>query len=128
MVIKPVSFHYTPNGAFPATILHKCSFKNNKIINLAAFLSSSIGNIDTRHAGDTGIVDVDFMSIAFSKYVSFNGNYGSAISAKLAEISVLQSTQVEFVNNSAPRGGAMALHSSSSLKLFPNSDIIKSCS
>ena len=70
------------------------------------------------------MLDVASTKVIFSHFVSFTGNTGSVIVAKSAQIYVLNYTVLEFVNNTAINGGAMALLGFSVLELFNGSQIL----
>ena len=55
--------------------------------------------------------------------ITLIGNRGSAITTKSAQVNILSNTKIEFVNNTATNGGAMALLGFSILELYPGSQV-----
>ena len=78
----------------------------------------------TKHVLESGILHIESVEVQFCDFVHFTGNTGSAIGAIYSQINVLHNTSVEFVNNTATYGGAMALLDFSVLNLYPNSQIL----
>ena len=110
------------DGIVPTTLLCLCTFINNYITNTAAISKSANGI--SQQVLQSGTLDIDSFEITFSKNVSFFGSVGSAIVATSAHINVLEDTVLQFVNNSATNGGAIALLGYSVLELHSNSQVI----
>ena len=115
------------NGITPTPFVCKCSFFDNEVINTAAFHISTMDNYTTtKHElhVESGVFHLEAMEVKFNHYISFGGNRGSAIVATSSQINVLENTLVEFVNNTAIYGGAIALLGYSILELYPDSQIV----
>ena len=110
-------------GTIPSVSFKQCSFLNNVIKDDASFLKISAEDT-SQHALESGILDVHSFPVDFFDNVSFSGNRGSAIRAEAAQINVLEDSVVYFENNSATKGGAIALLGFSFLELYPGSQVI----
>ena len=100
----------------------RCSFINNQISNNTAFLKS--GNHTAKHVVQSGILHSESVEVQFCDSVHFRESRGSAIGAISSQINLEEHTVVQFVNNTATYGGAMALLDFSILKLYPHSQIV----
>ena len=72
----------------------------------------------------SGIIDVELLQIDFMIYVAFIGNKASAIYSYSAQLNVFEGTHINFINNTATKGGALSLHGFSVLNLYPGSQVI----
>ena len=122
MSLRPTAGSSIFDGITPTPLLCRCSFTNNRVINTAAFLKSASDG-KTQHVLESGVLHIESVEVKFYDFVLFSGSTGSAIVATSSQINVLENTQVQFVNNTATYGGAMALLGFSVLQLYPNSQI-----
>ena len=123
MLLKPEARDSIFDGVVLTPLISNCNFTNNRVVNTAAFLNIANDGI-SRHVLESAAVDIESITITFSKYVSFHGNTGGAIVAKSAQINVIEDALVKFVNNTATNGAAISLLGFSVLELFSNSEII----
>ena len=70
------------------------------------------------------IIDIESITIDLSEMITLIGSRGSAITAKSAQVIILSNTKIEFVNNTATNGGAMALLGFSILEFYPGSQVL----
>ena len=122
MSLRPTAGSSQFSGIPLTPLICRCSFSNNQVINTAPFLKS--GNGTAQHVVQSGILHIESVEVKFCDFVHFNGSTGSAIGAISSQITVLWNTSVEFVNNTAAYGGAIALHDFSILRLYPNSQLL----
>ena len=123
MSLGPTAGSSLFNGIIITPLICRCSFISNQVINTAAFLKSG-GNGTARHVVQSGVLHIETGEVQFRDTVHFTGSTGSAIGAISSQINVLHNTSVEFVNNTATYGGAMALLDFSILNLYPNSQLL----
>ena len=102
---------------------NKCSFHGNIVTNTAAFLKTSIDG-NSHHVLESGVLDILSAHVQFKDKNSFIGNTGSAIFAESAQIDVLSNSLIHFENNTASKGGAMALLGFTTLELHSGSQIV----
>ena len=121
--LKPEARQSIYEGRTPIARFLNCSFAKNQVTYTASFLNIANDDI-SQHVLESGIVDIESLEIDFSNYISFTDNVGSAIVANSAQVNVLESTRLEFVNNTATNGGAMALLGFSVLELHPGSQVL----
>ena len=123
MNLMSAARHSFYDGVLPTTLLCRCSFTNNRVTDTAEFLLGVNDSI-SQHVVESGALHIQSVEVEFSELVSFNETKGSAVFATSSKINVLENTQVQFVNNTATNGGAMALLGFSVVELFSNSTII----
>ena len=121
--LKPEARQSVYEGRTPTAIFSNCTFTNNRVLYTGTFLNIANDDI-SQHVLESGTIDIESLEIDFVNYVSFTNNRGSAIVANSAQVNVLENTKVEFVNNTATNGGAMALLGFSILELYPGSQVL----
>ena len=121
--LKPEAMQSLYEGSAPTAVFCNCNFTENRILETGTFLNIA-DDSTSQHVLESGTVDIESLEIDFLQYVSFTGNRGSAIVANSAQVNVLENTKVEFVDNTATNGGAMALLGFSVLELYPQSEVV----
>ena len=116
---RPYTKSFLFHGRAPTPLLQNCSFTNNHVI------KSEYSEIDgiRQYVLETGALHIDSMEVKFNESAFFAGTTGSAIFATLSKISVLNNTEVYFINNRAAYGGAIALLDFSVLEVYPGSQV-----
>ena len=100
-----------------SVVFCNCSFIKNEI-------STNTFNPETsKGILESGILQIHSLPVDLLTHVSFAENRGSAIFAILADIRILEYTEVKFVHNRARNGGAISLYHSSILELHPESQV-----
>ena len=123
MLLKPEARDSIYDGSVPTPFLQNCTFINNEVVFTAALLNIANDEV-SKHVLQSGTIDIESITIDLSEIITLVGNRGSAITAKSAQVNILNNTKVEFVNNTATNGGAMALLGFSVLELHPGSHVL----
>ena len=123
MLLKPEARDSIFDGLVPTPFIENCTYVNNRVVYTAALLNIA-NDGESQHVLQSGTVDIESIIIDLSQIIVFVGNRGSAIVAKSAQVNVLQSTRVVFVNNTATNGGAMALLGFSVVELYSGSQVV----
>ena len=110
------------DGQVSKALLHKCWFIENTVTSRAGFLRSA-NDKRSQHVLESGVLDIESFEVEVSGNIEFIRNTGSAVFASSAKINVVENTMVEFTNNTAKYGGAMALLGFSLLRVSPGSQI-----
>ena len=108
-----VNLHAWPipsEGVLPVVIFKDCSFFNNT----ATYLES-------RGYQGTAALYVDSFPVEFHGIVNFLANAGGGLAAVVTGIRVLTNSTVNFIDNSAIRGGGVQLLGYAYLRMWPNS-------
>ena len=122
MTLLPAARDDIFDGQFPKALLHKCWFTENTVTSRAGFLRSA-NDKRSQHVLESGVLDIESFEVEVSGNIEFIRNTGSAVFASSAKINVVENTMVEFTNNTAKYGGAMALLGFSLLRVSPGSQI-----
>ena len=120
--LRPTAGSSLFEGEPPAPLLQRCSFVRNRVVDSALFLVSEHDE-ETQHDLVTGALHVESIQVHLKDLVSFRENLGSAIVAASSQINVLDNTEVEFIDNTAEFGGALALLGFSILQLYTGSRV-----
>ena len=123
VTLLPNGWNSIFDGKITTAKFSVCSFIDNIVTDTAEFLKTSPDDV-SKHAVESGILDIASFQVEFSDYVTFSGNKGSAIFAESAQINVLPNTAAYFVNNTATNGGAIALIGFSILELYNGTEIV----
>ena len=104
------------DGDVPTPLFHNCSFEDNVITSEANFLF----NEHTKSVMDSGALHLHSMTANISGHTMFKNNTGSALCINSGSINVLENSTLNFTDNKATLGGAMALLGNSDVKVFPD--------
>ena len=104
--IVPDAFQSLTHGLFPQPVLENCTFVGNILL-----------------SDESGILNFHFFEVRFTVSVTFVDNTGTAIYGSDGIMSVLNSTEAYFTNNTGVQGGAVALIGSSIILTYPNTKL-----
>ncbi|XP_064396731.1 uncharacterized protein LOC135343682 [Halichondria panicea] len=113
--VSPSRFDYINNaGLLPIPVFENCKFINNTIY----FKEENGSKLVT-----AGVFVISRFTVRFVGSILFENNAYSALLLNSGQMILEQNTRVQFINNTGFRGGAIALHGSSSILISINSQV-----
>ena len=120
IVLFPQDWVSISSGYLPDLHLYNCIFTRNTI---SYFQEKDTDHITSTVSVNGAIIYSDTFSLYFSGNTSFFSNRGSSICITVGEVNVLEEARMEFVRNTARRGGALSLVDHASVVAYKNSKI-----
>ena len=110
--ISPQRFILLHTGSLPTPVFRDCVYKNNEIIPKQKYNNQFV---------NSGIFVISRFTVQFAGTLNFESNNSTALLVNSGGVLFESNTDVSFFNNTAFRGGAIAMHGFSSLVANDNS-------
>ncbi len=111
--VSPSRHDFIHTGLLPIPVFQNCKFINNTI-----YFREENGSKVT-----AGVFVISRFTVRFVGSLLFENNAYSALLLNSGQVILEQSTQVQFINNTGFRGGAIALHGFSSILISINTQV-----
>ena len=109
--ISPSSFDHLNTGSLPIPVFKDCNFTNNHI----SFMGSNHSEFVT-----VGVLVISRFIVTFEGTLHFDSNAYSALLLNSGQVIVKPNSRLVFTNNKGLRGGAISMHSFSSILVSDN--------
>ena len=116
--MKPGIWDYTQEGCLPVPSFTNCTFESNSAIQSQPSYIKGI-NIRVTSLG-FGTLSVTQFRVTFEGHTLFRNNQGIALHASNSVLNFSEGSVVEFINNTAHKGGAIAMYETSVLQFGNN--------
>ena len=116
--MKPGIWDYTQEECLPVPRFTNCTFESNSAIQSQPSYIKGI-NIRVISLG-FGTLSVTQFRVMFEGYTLFRNNQGIALHASNSVLNFSEGSVVEFINNTANKGGAIAMYETSVLQFGNN--------
>ena len=117
--INPGIWDYSNKGCLPTPKFVDCTFENNSA------LESQPAHVKGVNIGVTslgyGTMAISEFNVVFEGYLVFSCNEGTAVHISNGVLEFSEGSTVKFLNNTAHKGGAIAMYGTSVLQISNNS-------
>ena len=117
--INPAIWDYSDKGCLPTPKFINCTFENNSVFESESYFAKGF-NIRVTSLGH-GTIVVNEFDVLFEGNLLFRHNKGTAVQISDGKLVFCEGSVVNFHNNTAEKGGAIAMYGSSILQFNNNS-------
>ena len=116
--ITPGAWDYANEGCLPVPKFVNCRFVKNSALQFQPSFISGV-YITVTSIG-FGAMAVNHFKVVFDEYILFKFNNGTALHISNSVVEIYNDTVVEFIGNTAHKGGAIAMYGTSVLQFHEN--------
>ena len=109
--ISPLTFYHLKTGLLPIPVFEDCNFIGNQIIFSSSNNSASI---------NVGVFVISRFIVTFKGTIYFDNNAYTALLLISGQVIIEPNSRLTFTNNKGLRGGAISMHSFSSIEVSDN--------
>ena len=117
--INPGMWDYTKKGCMPIPKFTDCSFENNSALKSEPSFVKEV-NMKVNSLG-YGTISISDFNVMFEGNLLFKHNEGTAVHISNGVLEFGEGSVVNFLNNTAHKGGAIAMYGASVLQISNNS-------